>query len=89
MSDGAGGVGGLVPNCFIAMPVSTSTEHAQLYGGDDAHFRHVLAHLMVPAVEKAGYKAIKPIAEGADLIHAEIIRHLETADMGCCATSRR
>jgi len=42
---------------------------------------------MVPAVEKAGYEAIKPIAQGADLIHAEIIRNLETADMVLCDIS--
>jgi hypothetical protein len=75
-----------VPNCFIAMPVSTLTEHARLYG-DDEHFKHVLTYLMVPAVEKAGYEAIKPIAEGADVIHAEIIRQLETADMVLCDIS--
>jgi hypothetical protein len=68
------------------MPISTSNEHAQLYG-DDAHFNHVLVYLMVPAVEKAGYEAIKPIAQGADLIHAEIIRRLETADMVLCDLS--
>jgi hypothetical protein len=68
------------------MPVSTSDEHARVYG-DAEHFNHVLTHLMVPAVEKAGYEAIKPIAEGADLIHAEIIRNLETADMVLCDIS--
>jgi hypothetical protein len=75
-----------VPSCFIAMPVSTSREHSQLYR-DDAHFEHVLMHLMVPAVERAGYKAIKPLAVGADLIHAEIIRHLETTDLVLCDIS--
>ena len=45
---------------------------------DDLHFSHVLEHLMAPAVEKAGYEPIKPTAVGADLIHAEIIRQLET-----------
>src|SRR5215216_3358973 len=68
------------------MPISTSSEHARLYS-DEAHFGHVLVHLMVPAVEKAGYEAIKPIAQGADLIHAEIIRNLETADMVLCDIS--
>lgn len=75
-----------MPRCFIAMPVSTSSEHARLYG-DEAHFHHVLVHLMVPAVEKAGYEAITLVAEGADLIHAEIIRNLETADMVLCDIS--
>jgi hypothetical protein len=75
-----------VPSCFIAMPVSTSNEHARLYG-DVAHFEHVLRYLMIPAVERAGYEAIEPIAAGADLIHAEIIRQLETADLVLCDIS--
>jgi hypothetical protein len=75
-----------VPTCFIAIPISTSSEQAQVYN-DATHFSHVLMHLMVPAVERAGYEAIRPIAAGADLIHAEIIRQLETADLVLCDIS--
>jgi hypothetical protein len=75
-----------LPSCFIAMPVSTSSEQARIYS-DDLHFSHVLEHLMVPAVEKAGYEPIRPTAIGADLIHAEIIRQLETTDLVLCDIS--
>lgn len=75
-----------MPTCFIAMPVSTSSEDARVYG-DDLHFGHILLYLMVPAVERAGYQAIKPMAAGADLIQAEIIRQLETADLVLCDIS--
>jgi hypothetical protein len=75
-----------VPTCFIVMPVSTSSEDARVYG-DDIHFNHVLLHLMIPAVERAGYQAIEPLASGADIIQAEIIRQLETADLVLCDIS--
>lgn len=44
-------------------------------------------HLMVPAVERAGYEPIKPTAVGADVIHAEIIRQLEMAELVLCDIS--
>jgi hypothetical protein len=52
------------------------------------HFVHVLDHLFVPAIEKAGLTAVKPIMRGADLIHAEVIKQLEQADMVLCDMSR-
>ncbi|WIB77020.1 hypothetical protein DEJ28_15390 [Curtobacterium sp. MCPF17_002] len=74
-------------SCFIAMPISTSSAAADLYGDPD-HFVHVLEHLLVPAVESAGYRAIRPAAVGSDLIHAEIIRNIGSADLVLCdATS--
>jgi hypothetical protein len=51
------------------------------------HFRHVLQCLFKPGVEKAGYKPIPPIAKGSDLIHAEIINNLESADLVLCDMS--
>jgi hypothetical protein len=42
---------------------------------------------MVPAVEKADYEAVRPIALGSDVIQAEIIRQLETADLVLCDIS--
>jgi hypothetical protein len=76
------------PECFIAMPLTTPTEAVSEYGGDPDHFLHVLDHLLVPAVEKAGYRPIRPIMTGADLIQAEIIRNLEAADLVLCDISR-
>jgi hypothetical protein len=49
--------------CFIIMPITTSPEHSEVYRDPD-HFRHVLNHLMIPAVESAGLDAVSPIARG-------------------------
>lgn len=68
------------------MPITTPPEAAELYG-DDAHFEHVLDHLFVPALDKAGYDPIKPTAQGADLIQAEIVKNLEDADLVLCDIS--
>jgi hypothetical protein len=76
-----------MPECFVIMPLTTPSELASRYGGDSDHFSHVLDHLFVPAIEQAGFEAKKPIAEGADLIHAEIVRNLETADLVLCDIS--
>jgi hypothetical protein len=76
-----------VQTCFIIMPISMPADSSNLYGGDEDHFRHVLEHLFVPAIEKIGLTAIVPVAVGADVIHAEIIRNLETADIVLCDMS--
>jgi hypothetical protein len=76
----------MMPSCFIIMPITTSPKDAQLYN-DDQHFAHTLTHLMIPAVKRANYQALPPIAAGADLIHAEIVRKLETADLVLCDIS--
>ena len=41
----------------------------------------MIKHLHVPAVEKAGYEAVQPQAEGNDVIHSKFIRELESCDM--------
>ena len=51
------------------------------------HFKHVLDCLHIPAIVRAGYKPISPIAKGSDLIHAEIIRKIENAEMVLCDIS--
>ena len=66
--------------CFIAMPVSTTPAHAEQYG-DREHWLHVMESLFVPAIEAAGFEAWRPVAKGSHLIHAEIVRQLEQADM--------
>jgi hypothetical protein len=76
-----------MPECFVIMPLTTPPEAVNRYGGDADHFLHVLDHLFVPAIEQAGFTPKKPIAEGADLIHAEIVRNLETADLVLCDIS--
>jgi hypothetical protein len=77
-----------MPDCFVIMPISTPKDAMGDYGDDEAHFVHVLDHLFIPAIEKAGLEAVKPIMKGADLIHAEIIKQLEEADMVLCDMSR-
>jgi hypothetical protein len=74
-------------NCFIVMPITTPETLVSAYGSDREHFHHVLEHLFVPAVEKAGLTAIRPLAQGADVIHAEIIKNIEQADVVLCDIS--
>jgi hypothetical protein len=69
------------------MPVTTPAERVESYGGDQEHFMHVLDVLFVPAIESAGFEPVRPTAQGADLIHAEIVRNLETADLVLCDIS--
>ena len=76
-----------MPQCFIIMPITTPQSVLSRYAGDQDHFRHVLDHLHVPAVERAGYDPILPAVKGSDLIQAEIIERLETADLVLCDMS--
>lgn len=73
--------------CFIIMPITTPAEFLSNYRDGADHFKHVLECLLVPGVEGGGYRAISPKATGADLIHAEIIRNLEQADLVLCDMS--
>jgi hypothetical protein len=75
------------PTCFVIMPITVPAHLVEAYGNDPDHFRRVLNKLIIPAVEKAGYFAIAPIAEGAVHIKAGIIKHLETDDMVLCDMS--
>lgn len=74
-------------DCFVIMPVSTPETFLHAYGDDSEHFHHVLEYLFVPAIERAGLRAIPPIAQGADVIHAEIIKNLESCDLVLCDIS--
>ena len=76
-----------MPECFIIMPISTPDFALDRYNGDDGHFIHVLEHLFVPAISKAGYNPVRPIMQGSDLIQGEIIKNLESADMVLCDIS--
>jgi hypothetical protein len=73
--------------CFIIMPISTPEHLLGTYHGDVDHFRHVLDHLFVPAIEKAGLKAVPPKAEGAEVIHAKIVKNIEESDLVLCDMS--
>lgn len=73
--------------CFIIAPISTLTERVSLYLNDTDHCEHVIDHLLVPAVEKAGFEPVKPKVKGANLIHVEIVRNLQTAALVLCDMS--
>lgn len=73
--------------CFIIMPLTMPETTVPIYRDGEEHFKHVLDCLFIPAIEKAGYRPKPPIARGADLIHAEIIKNLETADIVLCDMS--
>lgn len=75
------------PSCFIIMPLTTPAQYVDQYKGDVDHFIHVLDHLFKPAVEAAGLDPIPPISKGSEVIHGEIIRNLETADLVLCDMS--
>ena len=73
--------------CFIIMPITTPETMIEKYRDGDAHFTHILDCLFKPAIKEAGYNPIPPKAKGADLIQAEIIKNLETADIILCDMS--
>lgn len=73
--------------CFIVMPITTPEPMREKYRDGAEHFNHVLKCLFIPAIEKAGYVPVPPIAKGADLIHAEIIRNLESSELVLCDIS--
>jgi hypothetical protein len=74
-------------DCFVIMPISTPEVLVPTYSGDKDHFKHVYDHLLAPAIEKAGFKAIPPAAKGSDLIHAEIIKKIEQSELVLCDMS--
>lgn len=68
-----------MPDCFIIMPITTPDP--AVYQGDDDHFKHVLENLFIPAVEAAGLNPIPPNPQGSDMIHVNVIHHLQKADL--------
>lgn len=77
----------MMPNCFIVMPMTTRPELIDIYSGDEQHFDHVLELIFEPAVSKAGFEPIAPAAQGSDIIHANIIEQLASADLVLCDMS--
>lgn len=69
------------------MPITTTAEVAKKYNGDESHWEHVMKVLFIPAIEKAGYEAVPPSAQGGEMIHAHIIGQLTKADMVLCDLS--
>ena len=73
--------------CFVIMPISTPDERLETYHDRDLHFGHVLDHLFSPALKMCKLDVIPPVVNGSDLIHAEIIKNLEQADLVLCDIS--
>lgn len=73
--------------CFIIMPITTPEHFLSLYRDDDDHFRHVLEHLFIPALRMLDIEPIPPNTRGSEIIHREIIRNLESADLVLCDMS--
>lgn len=69
------------------MPITTHPHQAETYRGDLEHWIHVMDHLFVPAIEAAGFAPVKPISKGSAMIHADIVKRLETCDMVLCDLS--
>lgn len=69
------------------MPISTPESWVQKYLGDKDHFNHVLDHLLIPAIIKAGFEPVLPKTKGSELIHGEIIRNIESAEFVLCDMS--
>lgn len=67
--------------------MSTPAALVERYDNDHDHFAHVLDHLFVPAIEKAGLKPISPFTAGSAVIHAEIIRQITDAHLVLCDMS--
>jgi len=72
--------------CFVIMPITTPASYADSHA-DNNHFQHVMDHLFQPALELAGYIAIPPSVVGSELIHAEVVKHLEQAELVLCDLS--
>ena len=66
-------------DCFIIMPITTPESLLSKYSDDIEHFRHVLDHLIIPSVKKAKLNSIPPVTSGSEVIHGEIIEHIETS----------
>lgn len=70
--------------CFVIMPIS---EHKEYESG---HFRRVYEDIIIPACEKAEYKAIRADeVEETDIIHLSILKKLIEAPMAICDLSSR
>ncbi len=68
------------------MPLSTPPGLVEKYEGAK-HFRYAFAELHAPAIRQAGYEVIPPMVENSEVIQAEIIRNLATADLVVCDLS--
>jgi len=74
-------------SCFVIMPITTPEKLVNNYNNDEDHFLHILDCIFIPAIEAAEFNPIRPITEGTENIHANIIKNVETADLVLCDLS--
>jgi DNA-binding CsgD family transcriptional regulator len=74
------------PKCFVIMPITTPPAFIAVYNDGD-HFAHILQHLFMPAIQKAGFDTISPKSTGSNLIHADIINNLSKSELVLCDMS--
>ncbi len=71
------------PRCFIIMPMAPTVERYP-----QEHFQRVLAELIQPACEKAGFTPIYAKTSGAsEIIMADVLRQLIETEMVVCDMS--
>jgi len=75
------------PKCFIIMPISMRARLLAEYEDDKNHFSNILEYLFIPSLREIGYVPLPPVSSGSDLIHADIIAKLVTADLVLCDMS--
>jgi len=73
--------------CLIIMPMTTPENMEEIYRDGKDHFKHILECLHIKAVEAAGFEPIPPEAKGSDIVHENIIRNIEEADIVLCDMS--
>ncbi|HFH3794160.1 TPA: hypothetical protein ACGJ08_001460 [Yersinia enterocolitica] len=70
--------------CFIIMPIADSA------GYDTGHFNRVYKHLIKPACEKAGFKAIRADESNtSNMIVLDILKKIVESEMAICDLSSR
>ncbi|OGG61719.1 hypothetical protein A3C87_03895 [Candidatus Kaiserbacteria bacterium RIFCSPHIGHO2_02_FULL_49_34] len=70
--------------CFVIMPFTTNDDY------DEKHFDRVYAHVIKPAIEKAGYKAVRADDSlASEDIGISIIQMIFKADLVLCDLSSR
>jgi hypothetical protein len=70
--------------CFVIMPISDHKDY------EKGHFKRVYEDVIIPACEKANFKAVRADdVEETDMIHLSILKKLIEAPMAICDLSTR
>jgi len=74
-------------DCFIIMPITTPDAYLEKYDNDKDHFKHVLESLFIPAIKAVGLNPVPPKSSGSEIIQADIINNLSSAELVLCDMS--